>query len=130
MLRTIARKVGIRAWACGLLAGGLLPLLPTAAVAPRVGTPMSRTLDQLYGAAMRPLPPLPPPLIRTGDMAWVPDRYVPIPGAPEGVLVPGHWERRLDGDVHVPPLLGTTSDGRLFHLPGGVQPPVERRNGP
>lgn len=122
----------LRPVACGLLAGGLLPLLPSAAVTPGAGTPMSRIFDQFYRDAMRPLPPLPPaPAPSVANDVWVPDRYVPLPGVPGGAWISGHWEQRMpNGDFHAPPLLGITQDGRLIHIPAGARPPLEHRHGP
>jgi hypothetical protein len=49
----------------------------------------------------------------------VPDRYVPVPGHPTGVHVPGHWVHVLpDGRVLVPPLTGTVpGTGALETIP-------------
>jgi hypothetical protein len=48
------------------------------------------------------------------------------------VLVPGHYERDVNGQrVEVPPLVTTTPDGRnRVVVPGGERPPVEQRGGP
>jgi hypothetical protein len=62
----------------------------------------------------------------------VPDRYVTVPEAPEGVLVPGHWERRLsDREFYVPPLVVCRSvTGQCVTVPAGVRPPIQTRIGP
>ncbi|MBI2206676.1 MAG: hypothetical protein HYU41_22805 [Candidatus Rokubacteria bacterium] len=65
------------------------------------------------------------------DMMWVPDRYVPVPGAPQGVLVPGHWEQRLsDRSVSVPTLTIVHPAGESSVIPAGVRPPADQRIGP
>lgn len=65
------------------------------------------------------------------DTMWVPDRYVSVPGAPEGVLVPGHWERRIsEREVYAPPLVIVHPRGGSELIPAGVRPPAEERNSP
>jgi len=65
------------------------------------------------------------------DMVWVPDRWAPVPGAPEGVHVPGHWERRLsEREVWVPPLTVIAPGGVQRAWPAGVREPAEARRGP
>jgi hypothetical protein len=101
-----ARLIGrparlIRALGGCLLAGAMsVPLGPTTT---------GRAVDQLNSSSMRgvPVPPTPTPPRR--DMLWVPGQYVPIPGHPTGVFVPGHWEQITpDGRrAIVPPLTGT-----------------------
>jgi hypothetical protein len=95
-------------------------------------TPTSRAVDQINRASRQPLPSVAPRPVPPADMVWVPDRYVPIPGEPGGVLVPGHWERRIgEREYHVPPVtVIKPSDGTLETIPGGVRPPVEERRGP
>jgi len=48
------------------------------------------------------------------------------------VLVPGHYERDVNGQrVEVPPLVTTTPDGRNpVVVPGGERPPLEQRGAP
>jgi hypothetical protein len=52
-------------------------------------------------------------------MVWVPDQYVPIPGQPGGVHVPGHWVQVTpDGHVNRPPLTVTVpGTGEVQTLP-------------
>lgn len=91
-----------------------------------------RPLDQLDRAVRRPppsLPPAPAPTRPRGEQVWVPDRYV---DRPEGTYhVPGHWERRIDEQQHyVPPLVVCNNLGGCVHVPAGVRPPPEVRQGP
>ena len=108
-------------------------LLAQATATPRIGpsTPSSRALDSLTNSVTRPLPTLPPPTGQAPADVWVPDRIVPVPDQPGGLIVPGHWERRLsDQQNYVPPLTATTPDGRVFTVPGGVMPPPGQRQSP
>ena len=100
---------------------------------PRIGptSPSSRALDQLTNSVTRPMPAVPPPTVQRPSDVWVPDRIVPMPDQPGGLIVPGHWERRLsDRENYVPPLTATTPDGRVFTVPGGVMLPPEQRQSP
>jgi hypothetical protein len=91
-------------------------------------TPSGPVLDRLERSLTRPVPTLPAPTPQPSADLWVPDRIVPVPDQPGGLLVPGHWERRLsDGQNYVPPLTATTPDGRTVTLPGGVLPPPQER---
>jgi hypothetical protein len=140
-----ARVVRVIVSLCGLVAAAWLvgsaiagPL--TAGSALRSGTAHSlrgrdtgtaALVDRLNAAAMRPLAVPPAAVVPRPDTVWVPDRYVSVPGAPGGVLVPGHWERRTpQGDVYVPPLVIVHPGGESELIPGGVRPPVESRTGP
>jgi hypothetical protein len=98
---------------------------------PGPSTPGAPALDQLERSVRRPLPTLPPPALGAGaGDIWVPTRIVPLPGEPGGLIVPGHWERRIsDRETYVPPLTATTPDGRTVTIPGGVmRAPGERQN--
>jgi hypothetical protein len=94
-LRRLARAVS----GC-LLAGAMsVPLGPTTT---------GRAVDQMNSSSMRGVRVLPAPAAPRPDMVWVPDQYRPIPGRPEGVHIPGHWEQvTRDGHVLVPPLTVT-----------------------
>jgi len=86
-------------WLCGLavvlLAGAATPFTPSA---------QQQAIDRMNASSMRGVPTLPAPTARGGTMVWVPDAYVPVPGAPQGVLVPGHWETILtEGGRIAPP---------------------------
>jgi hypothetical protein len=131
---------------CALVAAGLLvaggataalasgPTLPSGTAHSLRGPGAATTgalVDRLNAESMRPLAVPPPAVVPRPDMVWVPDRYVSVPGAPEGVHVPGHWERRLpSGDVYVPPLVIRHPHGGPELIHGGVRPPADRRIGP
>ena len=63
---------------------------------------------------------------------YVPPRRVYSPEQRREVLVPGHYERDVNGQrVEAPPLVTTTPDGRNPSVvPGGERPPVEQRASP
>lgn len=83
-----------------LLAGALLVQLGP--------TTTGRAVDQMNSSSMRGVPVPPAPVAPRRDMIWVPDRYVSIPGRPDGVFVPGHWAHvTADGRIVEPPLTGT-----------------------
>jgi hypothetical protein len=93
-------------------------------------TTTSQAVNQINSGAMRPLPSVAPVPVARDTMTWVPPRLVPVPGAPTGVVVPGHWERRLPdtNEVHVPPLvIRQPSTGTSMTFPAGIRPPVEQR---
>ena len=104
-----------------------------------LATPTGRTnvtadsVAKINAASTRGLPVPPPPatMIRH-DLTWVPDRYVPIPGAAGAlVFVPGHWERRLsEREVYVPPLPITQPVAGPQTIPAGVHPPADQRQTP
>jgi len=111
--------------AMGCLLGGAMavPLGPTST---------SRAVNQMNSTSMRPLPSVAPRATPQEPMVWVPDRHVPLPGAGT-VVVPGHWERRLEQqrDVHVPALtVRNPVTGETTTLPAGQRPPVEDRLAP
>jgi hypothetical protein len=87
-------------------------------------------IDRARGLAIQPFGTLPPPA-RPAE-TYVPPRRVYSPAQGREVLVPGHYERDVNGRrVEVPPLVTTTPDGRNpVVTPGGERPPVERRGGP
>ena len=108
-------------------------LLAQVGATPRMGStsPSSRALDQLSNSVTRPMPAVPTPAGQHPSDVWVPDRIVPVPDQPGGLIVPGHWERRLSDHQHyVPPLTATTPDGRVLTVPGGVMPPPGQRQSP
>jgi hypothetical protein len=71
-------------------------------------TTTGRAVDQMNSSSMRGVPVPPIPAAPRVDRIWVPDRYVAIPGHPEGVQVPGHWILVTpEGQKIVPPLTGT-----------------------
>jgi hypothetical protein len=77
-------------------------------------TTTQRAVDQMNGASMRGLPAPPAREAPRPDMVWVPDRHLPVPGAPLGVFVPGHWETLTPegGRLAPPPPLPVTPQGR------------------
>src|SRR5438309_1676601 len=88
-------------------------LLAQAGATPRMGSssPSGRALDQITNSVTRPVPTLPPPTGQLPSDVWVPDRIVPVPDQPGGLIVPGHWERRLsDHQNYVPPLAAGPHD--------------------
>lgn len=89
-------------------------------------------LDALRDSTRRPLPTVPPRAAPPpGRDVWVPDRHVTVPGVPDPVHVPGHWERRVsEREVYTPPLVGVTPDGTPVLIPGGVRPVPELRQSP
>ncbi len=105
-----------------------------------VATPTGRGTNPNAGLSRRtqsmPVTPVVPssPAVSLAirpDMVWVPDRYVPVPGAPQGVLVPGHWEQRVsDQTVYVPPITIVHPAGESSVIPGGIRPPADQRIGP
>ena len=68
----------------GLLAGGAMAV-------PMGPTTTQRAVDQMNSSSMRGVPTPPVRQAPRQDMVWVPDRFVPAPGAPQGVFEPGHW---------------------------------------
>jgi len=87
-------------------------------------------IDRARGLATQPFGTLPAPGRATET--YVPQRRVYSPAQGREVLVPGHYERDVNGQrVEVPPLVTTTPDGRNpVVVPGGERPPLEPRGGP
>ena len=54
-------------------------------------TSTQRAVDQMNSSSMRGVSTPPVRQAPRQDMVWVPDRFVPAPGAPQGVFDPGHW---------------------------------------
>jgi hypothetical protein len=107
----------------------VLSVAPAAAQGLPGGRPPD-AIDHARGLAIRPFNPTPAP----GAPAerYVPPRRVYSPSQGREVLVPGHYERDVNGQrVEVPPLVTTTPDGRNpVVVPGGERAPVERRAEP
>lgn len=110
---------------------------PHRVAAQSLATPTGRTnitteaTAKINAVSRAPIPVAPRQVILRPDLQWVPDRYVSVPGAPQGVLVPGHWERRTaSGEVHVPPLPITMPGGGLQTIPAGVRAPADQRLDP
>ena len=109
------------------LPGGVPPVVspPAGSVRPPVGS-----LPSVQQPLPNPAPAVPPVVgPSVGGDLWVPSRIVPVPGEPGGLVVPGHWERRISPhETYIPPLTATTPDGRPVTIPGGiVRPPAERQ---
>jgi hypothetical protein len=87
-------------------------------------------IDRARGLATQPFTAAPAPSRPTER--YVPPRRVYSPAHGREVLVPGHYERDVNGQrVEVPPLVITMPDGHgPFVVPGGERPPVEQRGGP
>ncbi|MGH7368147.1 MAG: hypothetical protein ACREK9_17220 [Candidatus Rokuibacteriota bacterium] len=79
-------------------------------------------IDRARGLATQPFGTLPAPA-RPAER-YVPPRRVYSPAHGREVLVPGHYERAVNGQrVEVPPLVTTTPDGRNpVVVPGGERP--------
>jgi hypothetical protein len=94
-------------------------------------TTTTQAVNQINSMSTRGVPTAAPLDIPRDPMVWVPDRVVPVPG--EGtVMVPGHWERRLEGrDVHVPSLtVRNPATGEIKTAPAAILPPSDERVGP
>lgn len=116
-----------------LRALGIVSLLLAAAPVFAQGLPGGRppdAIDRARGLATQPFSTLPAP----GRPAerYVPPRRVYSPAQGRDVLVPGHYERDVNGQrVEVPPLVTTTPDGRNpVVVPGGERAPLEQRGAP
>ena len=111
----------------------IVGLLLAAGPAVAQGLPGGRPLDAIdraRGLATQPFGTLPAPERPTER--YVPSRRVYSPAQGREVLVPGHYEREVNGQrVEVPPLVVATPDGlNAVVMPGGERPPLERRGGP
>ncbi|HJV55330.1 MAG TPA: hypothetical protein VJ971_05130 [Methylomirabilota bacterium] len=113
----------------------VLGLLVLAAAAPSAaqGLPGGRrpdAIDQARGLATQPFQTPAGPDRPTER--WVSPRRVYSPEQGRDVLVPGHYERDVNGQrVERPPLVTTTPEGGSpTILPGGERAPVEQRGGP
>jgi hypothetical protein len=107
-----------------VLAGGL------AAMPSLGGTTASQAVNQITGSATQGLSVPPPPTAARPDQLWVPDRWVPAPGQASPLLVPGHWEQRIDERrSYSPPIIVVDpATGASRVSPAGIkeQPPAER----
>ena len=111
------------------LALGLL-VLATAAAQGLPGGRRPDAIDQARGLATQPFQT--PTMPDRPAERWVSPRRVYSPELGRDVLVPGHYERDVNGQrVERPPLVITTPEGGSpTILPGGERPPVEQRGGP
>ena len=120
--RTLLRRLARRMAAC-LLGGAMtIPLGPTTT---------QQAVNRMNATSMRPLPSSAPREVVRERNVWVPARTVPLPGQGT-VMVPGHFERRLDnGDVYVPPLtVRSPATGVTTTLPAGARRPSDDRLAP
>jgi hypothetical protein len=111
----------------------IVSLLLAAGPAAAQGLPGGRppdAIDRARGLATQPFGTLPAP-DRPAER-YVPPARVYSPAQGREVLVPGHYERDVNGQrIEVPPLVTTTPDGRNpVVVPGGERPPIEQRGGP
>jgi len=111
----------------------IVSLLLAAGPAAAQGLPGGRppdAIDRARGLATQPFGTLPAPERPTER--YVPPSRVYSPAQGREVLVPGHYERDVNGQrVEVPPLVTTTPDGRNpVAVPGGERPALEQRGGP
>ena len=108
-------------------------LLLAATPAGAQGLPGGRppdAIDRARGLATQPFGTLPAPERPTER--YVPPSRVYSPAQGREVLVPGHYERDVNGQrVEVPPLVTTTPDGRHpVVVPGGERPALDPRGAP
>jgi hypothetical protein len=111
----------------------IMSMLLAAAPAFAQGLPGGRppdAIDRARGLATQPFGTLPAP--ERSPETYVPQRRVYSPAQGREVLVPGHYERDVNGQrVEVPPLVTTTPDGRNpVVVPGGERPPLDPRGAP
>jgi hypothetical protein len=111
----------------------IVSLLLAAGPAAAQGLPGGRppdAIDRARGLATQPFGTLPAP--ERPAERYVPPARAYSPAQGRDVLVPGHYERDVNGQrVEVPPLVTTTPDGRNpVVVPGGERPPVEQRPEP
>jgi hypothetical protein len=129
----LARRLTRDATGC-LLGGALMVSMGGSVIAPMGPTSTSRAVNQINSAVTRPMTPvLPGTVVVDQPEQWVPDRWVQVPIPGTGVvLVPGHWERRLDAHkVFVPSLtVQNPQTGVITTFPAGTYPPVDERLAP
>jgi len=130
-IRTAGATLGdvMRMLRAMVIVSGLLAAVPAFAQGLPGGRPPD-AIDRARGLATRPFGTLPAPARPTER--YVPPSRVYSPAQGREVLVPGHYERDVNGQrVEVPPLVTTTPDGRNpVVVPGGERPPLEQRSAP
>jgi len=90
-------------------------------------------LEQVREQALRRSPPLPPPVSSVpGADRWVPERQVFAPDLGRVVVVPGHYEQRINDQLYAVPALPAyeVNTGATFMIPAGERPPYDLRSGP
>lgn len=87
-------------------------------------------IDQARRRALAPVPQAPglPP---SPSEQWVPERRVFSSEYQREIIIPGHYESRINGQQStVPTLPGYGTGGQLpVVIPGGVRPPADQRPG-
>jgi len=92
------------------------------------GVPGRSAVQQIERSVTRPVPQAPATAVERSPNVWVPDRYFADPVRGGTSVVPGHWERRLDGgDYYAPPTTACNSVSGCSTVPAGVRPPPDRR---
>jgi hypothetical protein len=128
----LLRRLSHGAAGC-LLGGALMVPMGGGLTVPMGPTTTSQAVNQINSLATQPMAPSSATQRAiVGEPAqWVPDRAVPVPGAGV-VMVPGHWERRLQPhQVFVPSLtIRNPQTGVLSTFPAGTYPPVDERLAP
>ena len=132
MKRAIDLLRGMVRGATGCLLGGALMVpMGGSVIGPMGPTSTTQGVNQINSLARQPLPSTTPRAVVGEPAQWVPDRVVPVPGAGV-VVVPGHWERRLEPHkVFVPSLtVRNPQTGVMSTFPAGTYPPVDERAAP
>jgi hypothetical protein len=109
------------------------PAAPTTSIAPTTPMPLSRPPDVIDQARQRALSPVPQaPGIATPGERWVPERRFFSPVYGRELVVPGHYETRInDQQYAVPPVTSYGPQGQTpVFIPGGERPPADVRQGP
>jgi len=87
-------------------------------------------IDQARQRALAPIPQAPgqPP---AATDRWVPERRVFSSEYQREIIIPGHYESRINGQQYVVPTLpGYGTRGELpVVIPGGERPPADQRPG-
>lgn len=99
---------------------------------PTISIP-GRGLDAIGQARQRALAPIPqaPGLPAPPSDQWVPERRVFSSEYQREIIIPGHYESRINGQQStVPTLPGYGTRGELpVVIPGGDRPPADQRPG-
>jgi hypothetical protein len=87
-------------------------------------------IDQARQRALAPIPQAPGLPAPPSDQ-WVPERRIFSSEYQREIIVPGHYESRINGQqTTVPALPGYGTGGQLpVVIPGGVRPPADQRPG-
>ena len=87
-------------------------------------------IDQARQRALAPIPQAPGLPAPPSDQ-WVPERRIFSSEYQREIIIPGHYESRINGQqTTVPSLPGYGTGGQLpVVIPGGVRPPADQRPG-